>query len=217
MKHVHWTKFPKSDWRWKNFSPAEIACRDYGGPDEGMLLVDERSMDMLQELRDLLGKPLMVNSAFRPHRYNRKIGGAASSKHLTGKAFDISMENHDPAQFEAAARQVGFKGFGFYKRNNFIHIDTRSKAGEWGKRWFNKATRYNPARNIEQAFSQETKLKPETVSEDRQLITAAIAAVPTAGGVIASLSDSAQLAAILGALALGLVGLIVVARARKWF
>jgi len=50
------------------------------------------------------------------------VGGAPRSKHLDGAAFDIAMANHDPAAFEAAAREVGFLGFGFYPRSGFMHI-----------------------------------------------------------------------------------------------
>jgi zinc D-Ala-D-Ala carboxypeptidase len=51
------------------------------------------------------------------------VGGATRSKHLDGAAFDIAMANHDPVAFEAAARAVGFLGFGFYPRSGFMHID----------------------------------------------------------------------------------------------
>ena len=43
--------------------------------------------------------------------------------------FDIAMSNHDPAAFEAAAREAGSLGFGFYPRSDFIHIDLGPK---WG-------------------------------------------------------------------------------------
>jgi hypothetical protein len=35
---------------------------------------------------------------------------------MDGAAFDIAMMNHDPVAFEAAARAVGFLGFGFHPR-----------------------------------------------------------------------------------------------------
>ena len=44
--------------QWPNFSPAEIACRG-----TGKLLINEAALDMLQALRDRLGKPLIVRSA----------------------------------------------------------------------------------------------------------------------------------------------------------
>jgi zinc D-Ala-D-Ala carboxypeptidase len=114
----HWRDVPESTWRWPNFSPAEIACRG-----TGKLLINEAALDKLQALRDRLGKPLIVRSAYRSPEHNRTVGGATRSKHLDGAAFDISMANHDPVAFEAAAREVGFLGFGFYPRSGFIHVD----------------------------------------------------------------------------------------------
>ncbi len=64
-------------------------------------------MEKLQVLRDQLGKPLIVRSAYRSPEHNRVVGGAKRSKHMEGAAFDIAMANHDPAAFEAAAREVG--------------------------------------------------------------------------------------------------------------
>jgi uncharacterized protein YcbK (DUF882 family) len=76
----------------------------------------------LQALRDRLGKPLIVRSAYRSPEHNRAVGGATRCKHLDGAAFDIAMTNHDPVAFEAAAREVGFLGFGFYPRSGFSQL-----------------------------------------------------------------------------------------------
>jgi uncharacterized protein YcbK (DUF882 family) len=43
------------------------------------------------------------------------------------------MAKHDPVAFEAAAREIGFLGFGFYPRSGFMDIDLGS-ARQWGKR-----------------------------------------------------------------------------------
>ena len=66
-----WRNVPESTWRWLNFSPAEIACRG-----TGKLLVDEPALDRLQALRDRLGKPLIVRSAYRSSEHNRAVGAA---------------------------------------------------------------------------------------------------------------------------------------------
>ena len=102
---------------WPNFSPAEIACRG-----TGKLLLNQVALDKLQALRARLGKPLIVRSAYRSP-YQRAVGGAKASKHIEGIAFDIAMGNHDPEAFEAAARALGFQGFGYYPRSGFMHID----------------------------------------------------------------------------------------------
>lgn len=53
---------------------------------------------------------------------------------MDGAAFDVAMANHDPAAFEAAAREMGFFGFGFYPRSGFIHVDL-GPARQWGQRF----------------------------------------------------------------------------------
>lgn len=137
MTHYkHWKDVPKAKWPWKGFSPEEMACR---APDDalgrGELLVVPDAMDKLQALRDALGKPMIVNSAYRTPVYNKTLPGSAKdSLHTKGMAFDISMANHDPAVFEDKARNAGFTGFGFYPKENFMHIDT-GPARVWGKRW----------------------------------------------------------------------------------
>ena len=131
----HWRKAPEDAWRWPNFSPAEIACRG-----TGKLLI-KPALERLQALRDRLGKPLIVRSAYRRPEHNRAVGGATRSKHMDGTAFDIAMSNHDPLAFEAAAREVGFLGFGFYPRSGFIHVD-RGPARQWGERFPVRATAF---------------------------------------------------------------------------
>jgi zinc D-Ala-D-Ala carboxypeptidase len=134
--YIHWRDLPESTWRWPNFSPAEIACRG-----TGKLLINEPALDKLQALRDLMSKPLIVRSAYRSPEHNRAVGGATRSKYMNGAAFDIAMANHDPVAFEAAAREVGFLGFGFYLRSGFIHVKL-VPARQWGERFPVRATAF---------------------------------------------------------------------------
>ena len=162
----HWRDVPESAWRWPNFSPAEIACRG-----TGKLLVNDPALDKLQALRDRLGKPLIVRSAYRSPEHNRAVGGATRSKHLMdGAAFDIAMSNHDPVAFEAAARAVGFLGFGTYPRSGFMHIDL-GPARSWGERFPVRAT----------SFAEEAPPAREVLAESRTLKGSGAAGVATVG------------------------------------
>ena len=163
--YAHWRDVPATAWRWPNFSPAEIACRG-----TGKLLVNEAALDTLQALRTRLGKPLIIRSAYRSPEHNRAVGGAKASKHMEGIAFDVAMANHDPEAFEAAARAIGFKGFGFYPRSGFIHIDL-GPARSWGERFPKRAT----------AFAAETPPAREVLSESRTLKGGGAAGVATVG------------------------------------
>lgn len=129
LSYDHWRDVPPSEWKWPNFTPREIACRG-----SGTIKVSIVAMDKLQALRTKLDKPMVVHSAYRSLSHNRFVGGARDSLHMSGIAFDISMEGHDPHVFEWEARQAGFSGFGFYVRQNFMHIDT-GPARVWGERF----------------------------------------------------------------------------------
>ena len=164
--YKHFRDVPKSAWAaWPNFSPAEIACRGTGA-----LKLDTEAMDRLQALRDALGKPMLVLSGYRSPAHNKAVGGAPASKHMDGTAFDIAMANHDPAAFEAAARKAGFKGFGFYPRSGFMHIDL-GPAREWGERFAPRAT----------AFAPDAPPAREVLAESRTLKGSGAAGVATVG------------------------------------
>jgi hypothetical protein len=163
--YAHWRDMPAAAWRWPNFSPAEIACRG-----TGKLLINEAALDALQALRRHLNKPVIIRSAYRSPEHNRAVGGAKASKHMEGLAFDIAMANHDPAAFEAVARAAGFKGFGFYPRSGFIHVDL-GPARSWGERFPKRAT----------AFAAETPAAREVLAESRTLKGGGAAGVATVG------------------------------------
>jgi zinc D-Ala-D-Ala carboxypeptidase len=162
----HFRDVPDGLWRWRNFSPAEIACRG-----TGQLKIHAQALDKLQALRDRLGKPLIIRSAYRSPEHNASLKGASPrSKHMDGTAFDIAMSNHDPVAFEAAAREVGFLGFGHYPRSGFMHIDL-GPARTWGEQF--------PVRAI--PFAPEAPPAREALAESRTLRGAGAAGVATVG------------------------------------
>ena len=124
MFFEHYSQVPKDYWRWPNFTPKEIACKG-----TGKLLVDERSMDMLQELRYGLNTPLNINSGYRSPEHNKRVGGARNSFHTRGMAFDVRNGRHKVDELVRLARAIGFRGIGYYR--SFTHIDTRNYDAEW--------------------------------------------------------------------------------------
>jgi len=161
----HFREVPDNLWRWPNFSPAEIACRG-----TGQLKLHPEALDKLQALRDRLGKPLILRSAYRSPEHNRAVGGAPASKHMAGTAFDVAMANHDPVNFEAAARAVGFLGFGYYPRSGFMHIDL-GPARSWGEAFPPRAA----------PFAIETPPAREALAQSRTLRGTGAAGVATVG------------------------------------
>lgn len=121
----HWSKVPRSIWVWENFTPKEIASRG-----DGSILIVPEALDKLQKLRNMLGRPLFIDSAYRDAIHNARVGGAPLSNHRKGIAFDINLINQDKDKLYNAAKACDFTGFGFY--NSFLHIDC-GEPREWRK------------------------------------------------------------------------------------
>lgn len=114
----------------KNFSRHEFKCRcgcgKIGGSPKFM-----QGVKMLQKIRDKLGVPLVVCSAYRCPKHNKAVGGAAKSRHTFGDAFDIAVpKGLTVDKLAAEARAVGFTGIGRYYKQNFVHMDLWTKR-EW--------------------------------------------------------------------------------------
>lgn len=196
--YATWQHFPMSEWRWPNFSPQEMASKR-----EGELLIDEAAMDKLQKLRNILGKPLLITSAYRSAAHNKAVGGAVNSQHRLGKAFDVRMDNQDPAHFEKVARIVGFSGFGHYPKSGFMHIDTGPE-----RRW-NDGSDF-PQKNVATpAFPVEPKRETIIDVVTKPEVLTGAGGVLTGAGAISQGSGPVQIA-------LGIALVVVVVAFAGW-
>jgi uncharacterized protein YcbK (DUF882 family) len=112
----------------RNFRGEEFACKCGCGaciPDVGLV-------HKLQQLRDRIKKPIVINSSTRCAKHNKAVGGERESFHLTGKAADICVPGM-PVQtlLKHVEESNLFKGVGYYPKKNFVHVDTRRAAGRW--------------------------------------------------------------------------------------
>ena len=91
----------------------------------------------LQVLRDEVKKPIKITSGFRDPSFNKKIGGATQSRHITGQAADLKIEGYTPKQVASiiekliAAGKMKQGGLGIY--STWIHYDVRGTAARWTK------------------------------------------------------------------------------------
>lgn len=90
-------------------------------------LMDEKLLHLLGVIREELGRPMSISSAFRTPQENLAAGGAKTSQHQFGKAVDIRCSDAGMA-YELV--RLGFKhgitGIGVAK--SFIHYDVRDGA-----------------------------------------------------------------------------------------
>jgi zinc D-Ala-D-Ala carboxypeptidase len=116
-----WTDSEKK--RWPSFSPKEFDCKG-----SGEYWHDADALDMLQVMRNDIGKPTIINSGHRSAAHNAKVGGVPNSQHRKW-AVDISTIGHDRRDLVRAAIKAGFTGIGFGA--NFLHLDPRPRPVAW--------------------------------------------------------------------------------------
>lgn len=91
--------------------------------------ISSKLVTMIQSLRDYVGKPLIITSAYRCPTHNVNVGGAKNSYHVKGLAADIACPaGYSAEEFAKLCQDLGFTGVGAYPNNGFVHVDVRPGA-----------------------------------------------------------------------------------------
>lgn len=124
------------------FTPREIAFR--GASDSGLKLNADpppelwpnivRTAWLADQVREYLGSPIRVLSAYRSPAYNSAISGASQSRHLSNDALDLQPLSCTPKKLHAAL--VGFREAGLFRGGlglypSFVHLDRRGSNADW--------------------------------------------------------------------------------------
>lgn len=122
----------------KNFSKSEFDCNDGSEmPDDVFENVQIQAYN-LQTIRDFFNAPVTINSAYRSPSYNKSVGGAKNSQHLTGNATDITIKGYTPDQvadiIEGLIRIDAIEEGGVGRYNTFTHYDRRGNKARWDNR-----------------------------------------------------------------------------------
>jgi hypothetical protein len=113
-----------------NFTAGEFMCHD---TNYQYLRVAPKLVEALERIRKIVGRPIHINSAYRPPAYNASIGGVSNSCHIDGIAADISVGRMPIKDlYRACLDVIGESGgVGYYPNSQFIHIDVRGHAARW--------------------------------------------------------------------------------------
>ena len=118
-----------------NFWLCEFACNDGVPVPEELIPNAQMLADNLQVLRDHIGEPIHINSAYRHKEYNKSVGGASRSQHLYAKASDIVVKGispniiYDLIEEMIKTGEMMEGGLGLY--SGFTHYDIRGKKARW--------------------------------------------------------------------------------------
>ena len=109
-----------------NFSYKELTTTNTGFKNEatGNNLARLRSLShKLQYIRDIVGKPLYINSAYRDKLVNSAVGGSRTSFHCIGSAADVSIMNLDKDEQKTLEKAIySSHPCEFIKYDTFYHI-----------------------------------------------------------------------------------------------
>jgi zinc D-Ala-D-Ala carboxypeptidase len=117
-----------------NFTKKELSCPCCGRTAvEAQVLSEKEFLRIVQKLENLRtafgGTPLKITSSFRCPAHNKAVGGAPSSMHMKGIAFDIEAVGHNALALAYTASVAGWNGIGLNPKRNFVHIDDRPGGG----------------------------------------------------------------------------------------
>jgi uncharacterized protein YcbK (DUF882 family) len=92
--------------------------------------INHQLLDVLTGLQTWLARnginaPLRIHSGYRTQKTNFKTEGAAlDSRHIVGRAADISVAGVSNIRLAGMATRLGRGGTGLYPGRNFVHVDT---------------------------------------------------------------------------------------------
>ena len=94
-----------------------------------------KTAQVLDHLRDRLGKPIAITNAYRAPAYNSCIDGAKSSQHMSFTALDFQVSGMAAPEVAQSLRWLrdkeGFFMGGIGRYNSFTHVDTRGQNATW--------------------------------------------------------------------------------------
>ena len=114
----------------KYFAAGEFMCHD---DSYSYLRVSPKLVDALDKVRQIIGRPIMIHSGYRPPAYNASIGGVGNSTHIDGLAADISAVGIATAALHQVVDDVigTSGGVGCYPLQQFVHLDVRGHHSRW--------------------------------------------------------------------------------------
>ncbi len=105
----------------EHFSEKELACRHCG---QNQVVQD--LLDALEALRAKVGRPVIVNDAYRCPVHNAAVGGVPNSQHVLGRAADIRVSGMTARElYQVAVTVPEIKGIGVDDHKQYLHVDVR--------------------------------------------------------------------------------------------
>lgn len=120
---------------WQYFSKAELQCKCCG-----VEKMQPEFMRKLITLREFLGFPLTVTSAYRCAKHNSEVSSTGNNgPHTTGQAIDIAVYGEQAYNLIRYAQAFHFSGIGIKQTGpyagRFVHIDDLTEGQGFMRPW----------------------------------------------------------------------------------
>jgi uncharacterized protein YcbK (DUF882 family) len=87
--------------------------------------MDQKLMSALDDIRQALGKPIIISSGYRCPNHPIEAKKSKPGAHATGKAADLAVQGEDAVNVMMAALFMEIKRIGVQQKGSgrFIHLD----------------------------------------------------------------------------------------------
>ena len=104
------------------FTPGEFYCKCGCGCDTQ---VDPLLLRLADTVRGHFDAPCIVSSGVRCETHNKKVGGVATSRHLSGKAMDFRIQGHSALDTLSYVQSLPGVRYAYAIDKNYVHMDVK--------------------------------------------------------------------------------------------
>lgn len=112
-----------------NFNSDEFDCKCGNLCDK--TYIAKEVIEVIQRLREALGEPITITSAYRCKEHNQSVGGAKNSTHPLGLAVDLKCSDLGRL---ATLIEIHYPQYSIGRYNTFVHLDIRKDGRRWDYR-----------------------------------------------------------------------------------
>ena len=119
---------------YKYFTEDELKCSHCGN-----LVIDDEFIKKIEALREAVGFPFVVSSAYRCEQHPIEKRKSTPGAHVTGKAMDIHVTGEKALTLLEEALKAGFTGIRINQKgqvnSRFIHLDIIDNSSTRPRPW----------------------------------------------------------------------------------
>lgn len=106
------------------FRKEEFRCKCGGKFCSGFPAQPEKQLVLLADrVRSHFGAPMTVSSGVRCRQHNANVGGAAKSRHMSGKAMDFTVRGKTASEVLAFVKAQPEVRYAYAIDGNYVHMD----------------------------------------------------------------------------------------------